>query len=115
MRARICSSDSRISRLGLLNSELTCAEEVANSFLLLNAWIDRARRLPGRRVVRHTMKALPLGQCVIAPTIQFAFYCSLLRSPHSSRRRTHNPRPFNRATQPRVQPNLQTFPSRLTF
>src|ERR1044071_7066297 len=37
MRARICSSDSRMSRLGLLNSELTCAEEVANSFLLLNA------------------------------------------------------------------------------
>src|ERR1700752_5503282 len=35
MRSRICSSEKRIERFGLLNSELTCAEEVANLFLLL--------------------------------------------------------------------------------
>src|ERR1043166_3349205 len=32
MRARICSSESRTCKFGLLNSELICAEEVANSF-----------------------------------------------------------------------------------
>src|SRR5215208_1554484 len=49
MRARICSSESKTARLGLLNSEVMCAEELANSFLLLRstridktfAWLPR--------------------------------------------------------------------------
>src|SRR5688572_17209846 len=35
MRARICSCESKTDRLGLLNSEVICAEELAKSFLLL--------------------------------------------------------------------------------